>query len=162
MPIEYQRDSFFISTDPALIDLDVVHGYLRRSYWSPGIRRDIVETGIKNSLCYGVYDTRGPRPAQVGFGRVITDYAVLAYICDVFVLDSHRRRGLSKWLVECMLAHPELGRLRRWLLATGDAHALYSRYGFQLVPENRWMERVDSESWKEIGGPASQAAPPPV
>ncbi|HZW09072.1 MAG TPA: GNAT family N-acetyltransferase [Phycisphaerales bacterium] len=160
MPLEYHRDGYHISTDPALIDLDVVHGYLRRSYWSPGIRREIVEAGVRNSLCYGVYDTSGERPTQVGFGRVISDYAVLAYICDVFVLEPHRGRGLSKWLVECMLAHPDLGRLRRWLLATGDAHTLYSRYGFALVPENRWMERVDSESWKETGGSGSQPVPP--
>lgn len=153
MALEYRRNGILISTDPTLLDMDCVHGYLRRSYWSPDIRRDIVERAAQGSLCYGIYDPASARPdgrpLQVGYGRVVTDMGVIAYICDVFVLESHRGRGLSKFLVESMLAHPELTCVRRWLLATADAHGLYTRYGFAPVPAGRWLERIDLTSWKE-------------
>jgi N-acetylglutamate synthase-like GNAT family acetyltransferase len=130
--VEWQRDDgFIVSTDPARLDLDVVHGYLVRSYWAEGIPREVVERSITGSLVYGLYEAE----AQVGFARVITDGATFAWICDVFVLETHRGRGLGVWLMECVVAHPDLGRLRRWLLATRDAHELYRRVGFGELPE---------------------------
>ena len=117
---------FEISTDPDRIDLSVVHGFLSQSYWSPGLPVDVIRRGIENSICFGIY--RGTH--QVGFARVITDRATFAYLADVFVLETHRGLGLSKWLMECIMAHPDLQGLRRWMLATRDAHQLYSKYGF--------------------------------
>ena len=137
-PTEWRRDLYLISTDRELLDFEVIHGFLRRSYWSPGVTRETVERAARGSLCFGIYEAR----RQVGYGRVVSDGATFAYIADVFVLPSHRRRGLSKWLVECMLAHPELQGLRRWMLATADAHTLYSRFGFvPLAEPARYMER---------------------
>ena len=111
------HEGFTISTDPAKLDLAVIHGFLTTSYWSPGIARERVERAIRHSLPFGVYE--GER--QVGFARVITDYTSFAYLADVFVLDAYRGRGLALWLMETILAHPELQDLRRWLLATRDA-----------------------------------------
>lgn len=125
-PREWVRDDFVISTDRARLDIDVVHNYLSSSYWAKGMPREILERGIENSLTFGVYH----REAQVGFARVITDLATYAYLSDVFILEGYRRRGLSKWLMECVLAHPELQGLRRFALFTRDAQGLYERYGF--------------------------------
>ena len=135
--VEVRRDEYTISTDPARLDLSVVHGYLARSYWAAGIPADVVRRSIEGSLCFGVYHGA----AQVGFARVVTDRATFGYLADVFVLEPHRGRGLSKWLVEVILAHPELAGLRRLLLATRDAHGLYAQFGFQPLAEPaRWME----------------------
>lgn len=127
--IEWLRGEFTISDDPSRIDLDVVHGYLSESYWAPGIPRELVARSIANSLPFGIY--RGS--AQVGFARVITDRATFAYLADVFVLEAERGRGLGKWLMEIITAHPELQGLRRWMLATRDAHGLYRQHGFEAV-----------------------------
>ncbi len=133
---------FEISTDPARIDVSMVHGFLSQSYWSPRVPLDVVRRGIENSVCFGIY--RGTQ--QVGFARVITDRATFAYLADVFVLESHRGLGLSKWLMECIMAHPELQGLRRWMLATRDAHELYRKYGFTpLAKPERMMEKHDPE-----------------
>jgi GNAT superfamily N-acetyltransferase len=133
----WQQGEFEISTDPARIDLRAVHEFLTNCYWARGIPIGTVQRSIANSLCFGIY--RGAQ--QVGFGRVITDRATFAYLADVFVLPDYRGRGLSKWLMECIMAHPELQGLRRWMLATQDAHGLYRRYGFsQLKAPERWME----------------------
>jgi GNAT superfamily N-acetyltransferase len=149
--ISASRDGFLISTDPALIDLDVVHGFLSTSYWSPGIPRDIVRRGIDNALTFGVYDQRTSPHGQVGFARVITDKATFAYLSDVFILDSHRGHGLSKWLVEIILAHPDLQNLRRFCLLTRDAHGLYERFGFGPIPDPRnYMERRDPDVYKRL------------
>lgn len=129
--VEHRRDNFLVSTDKSKLDLDVIHRFLTDSYWSPGIPRHIVEKAIENSLCFGVYDGN----AQVGFARVVTDYATYAYLADVFILESHRGRGLSKWMMECVMAHPELQGLRRWMLATRDAHGLYSQFGFEHIED---------------------------
>jgi GNAT superfamily N-acetyltransferase len=125
-PREWRRDAFLISTDRRRLDIDVVHRYLSGSYWAAGMPRETLERAIANSLNFGIYD--GAR--LVGFARVITDRATYAYLSDVFVLESHRGRGLSKWLMECVLEHPELQGLRRFALFTRDAQGLYERYGF--------------------------------
>ncbi len=131
-----------ISTDPARIDLSVVHEFLSQSYWSQGVPVEVVQRGIENSICFGIY--RGIQ--QIGFARVITDRATFAYLADVFVLKSHRGLGLSKWLMECITAHPDLQGLRRWMLATRDAPQLYAKYGFTpLAKPDRMMEKHDPE-----------------
>ena len=136
--MEYRRDDFLISTDRARLNLDVVHGFLTTCYWAKGISREVVARSIEHSLCFGIYESG----AQVGFARVVSDFATFAYVGDVFVVESHRGLGLSKWLMECIVQHPELQNLRRWILTTRDAHGLYSQSGFTRVkaPE-RFMER---------------------
>lgn len=126
VPREWTRDELLISTDRRRLDLDVVHAYLSRSYWAAGMPRQILERAIENSLTFGIYDGR----QQVGFARVITDLATYAYLSDVFVLETHRNRGLARWLMECVLAHPDLQGLRRFALFTRDAQGLYERFGF--------------------------------
>ena len=134
---EATRGQYSITTDPDKMDLDAVHGYLSRSFWAEGIPKEIVARAMANSLCFGVFDAG----EQVGFARVVTDRATYAYLCDVYVLESHRGRGLGKWLIETVMAHPDLQGLRRFQLVTRDAHGLYSRHGFS-APENpdRYME----------------------
>lgn len=127
MTYERRQGGYRISTDPAAVDLDVVHGFLVRSYWGKDIPRETVARSIAHSLPFSLFE--GER--QIGFARVVTDRATFAYLADVFVLEAWRGRGLSKWLVETILAHPELQNLRRWLLATHDAHGLYERFGFR-------------------------------
>lgn len=136
--IEHRREEFLISTDRARLDLDVIHGFLTNCYWAKGIPRETVARSIEHSLCFGVYDGSG---AQVGFARVVSDFATVAYLGDVFILESHRGRGLSKWMMECIMQHPALQNLRRWILLTRDAHGLYAKSGFTPVksPE-RYME----------------------
>jgi GNAT superfamily N-acetyltransferase len=141
-PFEAARDGLSISTDAKRLDVDVIHGFLATSYWARGIPREIVERSIRGSLCFGLYD--GER--QMGFARVVSDYATFAYLADVFVLESHRGRGLAKWMMECVMAHPDLQGLRVWRLATRDAHDLYRRFGFgpPRRPENH-MEILDMD-----------------
>jgi GNAT superfamily N-acetyltransferase len=115
-----------ITTDPSRLDLDVIHDFLARSYWAAGIPRATVERAVGHSLCFGAFDGHD----QVGFARVISDYATYAYVSDVFVLPSHRGRGIGKQLMAAIVAHPELQGLRRWTLFTRDAHGLYRQYGF--------------------------------
>lgn len=136
--VENRSGEFLISTDPARLDLDVIHGFLTNCYWAKGIPREIVVRSIERSLCFGVYDGAG---AQVGFARVISDCATFAYLADVFILESHRGRGLGKLLMECIQQHPSLQGLRRWSLSTKDAHGLYAQYGFvPLMWPERYME----------------------
>jgi len=137
--VETVRDGFTVSTDPVRLDLDVIHRYLTTSYWAAGIPRDLVERSMENSLCFGVYDPEGH---QAGFARVVTDLATFGYVADVFVLDAYRGRGLSKWLMECILDHPDLRDMRRWHLVTRDAHGLYARFGFAEPAAGKHMERV--------------------
>jgi GNAT superfamily N-acetyltransferase len=135
---EYRRGEFVISTSRERLSLDVIHEFLTNCYWAKGIPLEIVARSIEHSLCFGVYDGRG---AQVGFARVVSDFGTVAYLGDVFVLESHRGRGLSKWLMECIVQHPALQNLRRWILLTRDAHGLYSRLGFTpLKSSERYME----------------------
>jgi GNAT superfamily N-acetyltransferase len=137
----WQRDDYTISTDRSRLDLDLIHNYLStKSYWATGRSREIVARSLQNSLPFGIYHT----DEQVGFARIVTDYATFAWIADVFVLPDHRGRGLSKWLMEIIIAHPQLQGFRRWVLSTRDAQGLYERYGFiPLHRPERWMERPD-------------------
>jgi len=142
---EYRHDEFIISTDKQRLNLQVISDFLaQRSNWARGRSLETIARSIENSLCFGVFE--GSR--QVGFARVVTDYATFGWIGDVFILESHRKRGLSKWLVQCIVNHPELARIRRLILATQDAHELYRRYGgFELLPQpERWMTRLRETS----------------
>jgi len=140
---------FTASDDPLRLDMDVIHGFLSRVYWSVGVPREIIERAVRNSLSFGVYDNE--TRAQVGFGRVVTDRATYAYLADVFILESHRGRGLSKLLMRCITTHPELQDLRRWMLMTRDAHALYTQFGFTpLVDHTRAMERIEPRVYDRI------------
>lgn len=143
MPYEAQQGSFLISTDTAKIDVSFVHRFLSEtSYWAKNIPFEVVQTSIQNSLCFGVYDGA----ASIGFARVITDKATFGYLADVFILEFYRGQGLSKWLMETILEHPELQGFRRWILATADAHGLYEQYGFTaLAKPDRWMEKHNPE-----------------
>jgi GNAT superfamily N-acetyltransferase len=146
--METRRDGFSISDDPSRVDRALVHEFLRGSYWARGIPRETVDRSIENALCFGIYE--GER--QVGFARVISDYTTFAYLADVFVLDSHRGRGLAGWLMETILADPRLQGLRRWMLATTDAHGLYAKVGFSpLSHPERIMEIVVADPYRAGG-----------
>ena len=137
---EWARGDFVISTDPRRVDIDVVHGFLVRSYWAEGIPRDVMERSIENSLPLGLYE----RSEQVGFARVLTDWAVFAMLMDVFVLERCRGQGLGTWLVEVATSLPELEGLRRFMLGTADAHELYRRFGFrEPTRPDLLMERLN-------------------
>lgn len=139
-PREFSQGEFTISSDPVRLDLVWIHDYLaNEAYWARGISYQVFQESVENSLCFGVYY----QSAQVGFGRVISDYATFAYLADVFIDENQRGKGLGKWLVECILEYPELQGLRRWMLLTSDAHGLYEQYGFSPVlrPGNV-MEKV--------------------
>ena len=138
-PHEVDRQGdFLISTDPDLLDVAMIHDFLtNRSYWAAGRSLEVLTRAIAYSLCFGLFE--GER--QVGFARVVTDRATFAWLCDVFVLEGHRGRGLGKWLIKSILNHPELQDLRRFLLGTRDAHGLYEQYGFTpLAAPDRFME----------------------
>jgi GNAT superfamily N-acetyltransferase len=136
--IEVAHGDYLISTDPSRLDLDAVHAYLTRVYWSEGISRELVERAARGAICFGVYHSTG----QVGFARVITDAATFAYLSDVYVLDEHRGRGLAKAIMRAVMAHPALQSLRRFVLVTKDAHRLYEPFGFVPV--------ANPESYMEI------------
>jgi GNAT superfamily N-acetyltransferase len=150
----WRRGEYVISTDRSRLDLDAVHAYLsEEAYWSPGVPRAVVERSIEHSLNFGLY--RGDE--QVGFARVVTDYATFAWLADVFVLREHRGAGLGKWLVETAVSHPELRGLRRWILATGDAHELYARFGFEPTAGDARFMALETAS-KRPGPAADRAA----
>ena len=137
---EWQNGEFTVSTDRNRLQLDAIHKFLsEESYWARERSREQTATAIKNSLPFGVYKGEN----QIGFARVVTDYATFAYLGDVYILPEYRGQGLSKWLMETILNHPDLQGFRRWILATKDAHTLYEKFGFSglKVPE-RWMERT--------------------
>ncbi len=137
----WERGDYLISTDRSRLDVELIHDFLSKtSYWASGRALDVVQRSIENSLAFGIYKEND----QVGFARIVTDFATFAWVADVFVLPEHRGRGLSKWLMEVMLSHSRLQGFRRWVLATKDAHALYARFGFiPLHRPERWMERPD-------------------
>lgn len=151
-PREWQRSRLRITTDPAAVDLDVVHGFLAASYWAHGVTRERVARSIEGSIPFALFEDE----RQVGFARVISDRATFAWLADVFILPEFRGRGLGRWLVETILAHPDLQGLRRWSLATRDAHSLYARYGFvRLANPERMMEY-------RPGSPEAGGSPPPT
>jgi GNAT superfamily N-acetyltransferase len=144
------EDLYEISTDPGRVQLDVVHGFLSTCYWSPGVRRDLIEKAIANSVVVGAYQKSSG--VHVGFARAVTDRASFAWLCDVFVLEPHRGHGLATQMVRALIEHPELQTLRRWCLATRDAHGVYEPLGFVPVQPGRWMEmRLPEERWKASG-----------
>ncbi len=124
---ETHHDDFVISTDPARLQLEAICQFLAQSYWANERPRQVIARSLENSLCFGVYQGN----KQVGLARVVTDYATYAWLCDVFIHPDYRGRGLGKWLMTSLLAHPELLHVRRWALATRDAHDLYRKYGFE-------------------------------
>ncbi len=132
-------EKFLISTDKARLQILMVHDFLsKESYWAQNRTLEQTQIAIETSLCFGVFH----EDRQIGFARVVSDFATFAYLGDVFILSEYRGRGLSKWLMETIVSHPELQGLRRWLLATRDAHGLYEQFDFEPLkfPE-RWMER---------------------
>ncbi|MGH1362653.1 MAG: GNAT family N-acetyltransferase [Calditrichia bacterium] len=138
------RDGYKVVTDLQSHNLDVIHGYLSRSYWASGVPRDLVEKAIKHSLCFSLYKNE----EQIGFGRVITDYTSIGYLADVFILEGYQGRGLGKFLVQSILDHPELQTLRRFILVTADAHELYRKFGFDS-PEKpeMYMDMCPARTW---------------
>lgn len=146
--VSWVHGEYEITTDTARIDVDGVYRYLsRESYWAKDIPRDVVERSIRNSLCFGILLGNG----TVGFARVISDCATVAYLGDVFVIPPHRGKGLSKWLMACIAAPPDLQNLRRWMLATADAHGLYAQFGFSpMKAPDCWMECHDPDVYRRV------------
>ena len=143
IPFEVTKDNLTISTDPARLDLEAVCGFMARSYWAQNRTRPTIERALRNSLVFGVYEGS----CMVAMARIVSDYATFAWLCDVFVREDYRGRGIGKWLMESILAHPELQGLRRWLLATRDAHGLYSQYGYTSLHNiERWMECINPDA----------------
>jgi GNAT superfamily N-acetyltransferase len=140
---EWRRGEYQISTDPARLDLRLIHGFLAgSSYWARDVPADVIARALAHSFCFGLYAPAG----QIGLARVVTDRATFAYLADVFVLPEQRGHGLSKWLMETVVAHPELQGLRRFLLNTRDAHGLYRQFGFTSLAHPEWaMERFDPD-----------------
>jgi GNAT superfamily N-acetyltransferase len=137
------NEEYLISTDRSKIDPEIVHRFLSQdSYWAQNIPMSTVQRSIAGALCYGVY----VKDAQIGFARVITDFSTVGYLSDVFILKEYRGKGLSKWLVETILADPELQGFRRWILVTADAHTLYEKFGFETLSKpERWMEKYNPD-----------------
>ncbi len=136
---EWLQGEYSISTDVSQLDLNVIHQFLATSYWAKGLPFEVLQISIQNSLVFGLYKGK----QQIGFARLTTDYATFAYVADVFVLEPFREQGLGKWLIETIISYPELQGLRRWLLATQDAHELYRKFGFtELKNPDRFMEMI--------------------
>jgi GNAT superfamily N-acetyltransferase len=151
MPSTSIINGYEISTDKQRLDIETIHSYLSQSYWSPHIPRMVVERAIAGSLCFAVYC----QSEQVGFARVITDQATFAYLADVFILEAHRGKGLSKWLMSVITAHSELQGLRRFMLATRDAHDLYKQFGFtELANPNALMEILKPDVYQSMTHPS--------
>jgi len=142
MTQEWNRGEYSISTDRNRLNIELIHDFLSNtSYWAKGRNIELVQRSIESSFPFGVFKNK----EQVGFARVVTDYATFAWLADVFVVEACRGQGLSKWMIEVIMSHPQLQGLRRWVLATRDAHELYRRFGFtELQDPSRWLERLDS------------------
>jgi GNAT superfamily N-acetyltransferase len=143
--MDYRRGEFLVTTDRARLSPALIHEFLSHSYWAEGISRKTVARSMRNSLCFGLLEGS----QQIGFARVITDSATFAYLADVFILEPYRGRGLARFLMECILKHPQLQGLRRWVLATRDAHSLYRKFGFvPLEKPDRFMELHNPKVYK--------------
>jgi N-acetylglutamate synthase-like GNAT family acetyltransferase len=143
--MDFTKGGFTISTEKEKMDIDLIHSFLNRTYWAEGISKEIIRRSIEGSLCFGVFEN----DKQVGFARMVTDKATFAYLADVFIIEEYRGRGLSKWLMEVMMSHPDLQGLRRMILATKDAHGLYKQFGFTpLINVDRWMHILDPDVYK--------------
>src|SRR5690349_22579102 len=140
------RDDFCISNDKAKLDINTIHEFLStKAYWSLNIPKEKVQTAIQNALCFGVYHNE----KQIGFARVVSDFSAIAYLGDVFILEEYRGKGLSKWLVETIMKHPNLQGLRRWILLTADAHELYRKFGWTDIEDpTKWMNVHDKDVYK--------------
>ena len=139
------KDGFSISMEKEKMDIDLIHSFLNRTYWAEGISKEIIRRSIEGSMCFGVLEN----DKQVGFARMITDKATFAYLADVFIIEEYRGRGLSKWLMQVIMSHPDLQGLRRMILATKDAHGLYKQFGFTpLINVDRWMHILDPDVYK--------------
>ncbi len=154
--VEWRRDGHLVSTDPALLDFPLTAGVLAATYWATDISEQLVRQSVEGSLAFGMYEVTAAGPgdgapgdaglAQIGFARVISDRAVFAWIGDVFVVDSHQGRGLGLWLMQCVMAHPDLQGMRRWMLASTSARGLYAKIGFsQLAKPELFMEIYDPD-----------------
>jgi N-acetylglutamate synthase-like GNAT family acetyltransferase len=145
--MNFTKDRFNISTEKEKMDIDFIHSFLNRSYWAEGISKEIIRRSVEGALCFGVFEN----DKQVGFARMITDRATFAYLADVFIIEECRGLGLSKWLMEVILSHPDLQGLRRMMLATRDAHDLYKKFGFTpLNNVDRWMHIHHPDIYKVI------------
>jgi N-acetylglutamate synthase-like GNAT family acetyltransferase len=145
--MDFTKDRFYISTENEKMDIDLIHSFLSRSYWAEGISKEIIRRSIEGALCFGVFES----DKQVGFARMITDRATFAYLADVFIIEEYRGLGLSKWLMEVIMVHPDLQGLRRMMLATRDAHELYKKFGFTLLNNvDRWMHIHHPDIYKAI------------
>ncbi len=144
--IKVTKGAYFITTDSTKMDVTAIHKFLsEESHWAKNVPFTIVQKSVEHSLCFGIFY----RNLQVGFARVISDYATIAYLGDVYIIPQHRKKGLSKWLMEVVLAHPDLQRLRRWILLTADAHDLYKQFGWQPVAKpERYMEIYNDSVYK--------------
>lgn len=146
--MQVQHGDYLISDEPERLDPSAIHAYLTTSYWAEGISLEVVTRALQSSLSLGVYTPDG---AQVGLVRVVSDYATFAYVCDVYVLEAHRRHGLAKAAMKATFAHPKLQGLRRINLVTRDAHSLYSRFGFiPVVRPERYMEKLDPDLYRRL------------
>lgn len=146
--LEHRHGKFLISDDPTRLDPAAIHAFLSRSYWAENMPLETLERALHGSLCIGAYDAG---LAQIGLARFVSDFATFCYVCDVYVLEEHRRHGLAHAMMALAVHHPKLQGLRRWNLVTGDAHQLYREFGFGPVkhPE-RYMERLDPEIYKRL------------
>ena len=143
--MDFIKDRFTISTEKEKLDVDLIYSFLNRTYWAEGISKEIIRRSIEGSLCFGVFENDN----QIGFARMITDKATFAYLADVFIIEEYRGRGLSKWLMEVIMSHPDLQGLRRMVLVTKDAHGLYRQFGFTpLINVDRWMHKLDPDIYK--------------
>ncbi|MBV7272189.1 GNAT family N-acetyltransferase [Clostridium thailandense] len=139
--LEYKKGDFYITTDSKKIDIDAVSSLLGQSYWAKSRERDVITKSLKNSLCFSLFHN----DKQIGLVRVITDYATFAYLCDVIIDDKYRHKGLGVWLLKCVFKYPDLQNLRRWCLATKDAHEFYRKFGFEnLIKPEMFMEMINS------------------
>ncbi|HWA27282.1 MAG TPA: GNAT family N-acetyltransferase [Lacunisphaera sp.] len=147
---EIQRGDYLLSDDPARLQVEAIHAYLTTSYWAAGIPRGTVERALANSLCIGAYLANR---TQVGLARFVTDSATFCYVCDVYVVEEHRRKGIAPAMLALAVRHPRLQGLRRWNLVTADAHGLYAPFGFKVpaAPE-RYMERLDPDVYRRMAG----------